>query len=808
MPRISAAKHRKPSRPAASVRLSPAVPDSRGRPRAPVAAGLRIALPLLVAGLTFAVFIPALKNHFVDWDDYGFVVNNRHFRGFGAEQLKWMFTAYLLGHYQPLTWVSYAIDYRIWGVEDATGYHLANNILHALNAVLFYFLALRLLKLTLQAPRSTESNGLYLSAALAALLFGVHPLRVESVAWVTERRDVLSVAFLLPCMLFYIRYALGSSRRWLWYAGSLIFLLLSLLSKAWGITLPLLLLVLDVYPLRRLRTKTRTGATPALLLILEKLPFFLIAACFAALAAGAQAAGRLTMLSLADHSVAQRIAQAAYGLVFYIWKTLLPLNLSPLYEIPPHMNPLALRFVLSGLLVLGGVLTLFLLRKRWPAGMALLGCYVLPLAPVLGFVQSGPQLVADRYSYVACMALAVLAGAGWSRALELLRPRWRGATATLMVAALVPLFVLGALTWRQDAVWHDTVSLWTHTISVDTTNRLAHYNLAVECAKRKESDRAAALFEHVISLDPKYASAYGSLGHLRQEQGKPLEAIALFQRALDIFWNQPKIHGWLGAALQEVGRTEEAVRHFNEAGQLESDQGAARRWRGMALVAQGRIEEALPDFRAALDYDQSDVGARYDFGLALAKLGRFQEAAEQFETCVHRDPAHYESQNSLALALEMLGQRDQAIGQYQAALRLRPEAREPSLRLANLLAHVGRGPEAATLYRTALAANPSDYEAANNLAWLLATTADPRLRNGAEAVRLAEAACQATHFRQPGSLSTLAGAYAATGRFQEAIQILRQLIPQVEAMGNQALLADLNRRLELYQAGRADGDGS
>lgn len=302
MPRINAAGQQKPRQPAVSPRVSPASLDSCRRRPAPIAPGLRSALPLLVAGASFAAFLPALNNHFVDWDDYGFVVDNQHFRGFGAEQLRWMFTADLLGHYQPLTWISYAIDYHIWGIADASGYHLTNNILHALNAALFYFLALRLLRLAFQVPPKAESNGLYRSAALAGLLFGVHPLRVESVAWVTERRDVLSVAFLLPCVLFYLRYATGKSRRWLWYAGSLAFLVLSLLSKAWGITLPLLLLVLDAYPLRRVRTQTpRSDVRPAWLLILEKLPFFLIAAYFAERAARAQAAGQLTMLSLADH---------------------------------------------------------------------------------------------------------------------------------------------------------------------------------------------------------------------------------------------------------------------------------------------------------------------------------------------------------------------------------------------------------------------------------------------------------------------------------------------------------------------------
>ena len=785
-----------------------AFPPSRS---VPVTSGwLRAGLPLLVAGITFAVFIPALENDFVNWDDYGFVVDNPHFRGLGTEQLKWMFTAYLLGHYQPLTWVSYAIDYKIWGIEDATGYHLTNNILHALNAALFYFLALRLLGLTLRAERGAETIGLYLSAALAALFFGVHPLRVESVAWVTERRDVLSVAFLIPSVLCYLRYALGGQRRWLWYTGSLTLLVLSLLSKAWGITLPVLLLVLDVYPLRRVRLQFSSIFSPsAWLLVVEKLPYFLVAACCAVWAASAQAAGELTMLSLEKHGILQRMAQAAYGLVFYIWKTLVPLNLSPLYEIPPNMSPFELRFVLSGIIGLVGVSTLLLLRKRWPAGLALLAFYAIPLAPVLGFAQSGLQLVADRYSYIACMALSVLAGAGLYQLIDHLLRRWRVSMATGVVAgvSLVPLFVLGALTWRQNAVWQDTNSLWAHAVKVDSTNRRAHYNLGVEFAKREEYDRAIELFEHVLRLDPKHASAYGSLGHVRQQQGHTLEAIEHFQKALKIIWEQPKIHRWLGAALQDVGRMEEAVHHFNEAARLDPDRSMARRSFGMALVAQGRIEEALPHLRAVVDSDPSDVGARYDLGLAIAKLGRFQEAAEQFEECLRRDPAHFESQNGLAIALEMLGQRDRAIEQYRAALRLRPDAREPLVRLANLLAQADRAPEAATLYRETLEANPSDVETADNLARVLATSADPGVRNGVEAVRLAEAACRATQFREPRFLDTLAAAYAAAGRFDDAIRTLRQIIPHAEATGNQTLLAGLNRRLALYQAGRADGDG-
>ena len=231
-------------------------------------------VPVLIAVLTGAAFFPALENGFVDWDDEKTLLDNPNYRGLGWDQLRWMFTTFYMGHYQPLSWMTFGLDYLLWGI-DPFGYHLTNLLLHTANAVLFYFLTLRLLSLPARAVPGEFA--LQVAAGFAALVFALHPLRVESVAWVTERRDVLSAFFLLWTILCYLRAtagAEGDSARWRWLSAAVIVYGLSLLSKAGGITLPVVLLVLDVYPLRRLGVEAGKWFGPAARQVWwEKVPF-------------------------------------------------------------------------------------------------------------------------------------------------------------------------------------------------------------------------------------------------------------------------------------------------------------------------------------------------------------------------------------------------------------------------------------------------------------------------------------------------------------------------------------------------------
>src|SRR2546428_132051 len=304
---------------------------------------VRWLVPLLVVLCTLAAFLPTLQNHFVNWDDDKNFLDNHHYRGLTWQQLSWMWTTHL-GHYIPLTWMTLGMDYLLWGMNPV-GYHLTSLLLHAARAVVFSFVVFRFLPLAL--PRLADrGHALVASAGFAALVFAIHPLRVESVAWVTERRDVLSGLFYLLTLLTYLRSCerpeLG---RW-WYGLSVALFGCALLSKSMAVSLPVVLLILEVCPLRRLGGSLGWASASARRVYLEKIPFVLLAAAASALALLAQLSSR-AMVSVAHLSALDRLAVSAYGLSFYLWKTVVPLNLSPLYMLPQTVNPAATPFIVS-----------------------------------------------------------------------------------------------------------------------------------------------------------------------------------------------------------------------------------------------------------------------------------------------------------------------------------------------------------------------------------------------------------------------------------------------------------------------------
>lgn len=297
-----------------------------------VGVGIR---PLAIALLTGIAFLPTLQNDFVNWDDRATLVDNLHYRGLGWEQLRWMLTTTLMGHWMPLTWATFGLDYLLWGMRPV-GYHLTSLLLHAANAVAFYFLALRLLRPTVTGLRELT---LRLGATTAALFFAIRPLRVESVAWATGRRDVLAGLFFLLTLLTYLKAAEAdgpAGTRWLRTSVGLY--ALAVLSKAIVMTLPLLLILLDVYPLRRISGRVQEWAAPrARKLWAENVPYALLALVAAGMAIYAQTS-RASPLDI--HPLPARVQIALYGLGFYLWKTLIPVGLSSLYELPARMNAL------------------------------------------------------------------------------------------------------------------------------------------------------------------------------------------------------------------------------------------------------------------------------------------------------------------------------------------------------------------------------------------------------------------------------------------------------------------------------------
>ncbi len=653
-------------------------------------------VPLLIALLTVAAFLPSFQNGF-SWDDKLTLVENRNYRGLGWEQLRWMFTTFHTGHYQPLSWVTFGLDYLLWGMKPF-GYHLTNLLLHAANAVLVYFLAFRLLSLTVSATISQDLS-LRISAGLAALFFAIHPLRVESVAWATERRDVLSALFFLLTIHLYL-WANGgaqSSRTRMWrLSGSLVVYGLSLLSKSIGMTLPIVLLVLDVYPLRRLGIKGQGWFGRATRGVwLEKIPFFILASAagVAALLAQYQTGA---MGSIERHEVLARIAQAFFGLVFYLWKTVVPLGLSPLYEIPLQLNPWEWHLLLSGILVVGISLSLFLLRRRWPAGLAVWVCYVAILAPVLGVAQSGTQLVADRYSYLSCLGWAILVGAGsyhcW-RAWLIGRVGRLTFLAAAGVATAV-LVVLSTLTWKQVQVWHNSEKLWRHALSVTQRSSTAHYNLGHILADRDELEEAIWHYQQALRINPTDISAHNNLGNALSSQGQLEEAIGHYRQALRINPTDSLTHNNLGNALRSQGQLEEAIGHYRQALRINPAHSMAHSNLGIALAGQGRVEAAMDHFREALRINPANSLAHNNLGTALAGQGRVEAAMDHFREALRIDPTNAQVYANLANIFTSKGEFEKAIELYRRALEVKPGFAEVHERLGRLLTQQGRRDEA------------------------------------------------------------------------------------------------------------------
>jgi len=304
-------------------------------------------VPVIVALLTAGAFLPTLQNGFV-WDDTTNFLSNPHYRGLGLEKLRWMFTVFPGEHYIPLTWMTLGLDYLLWGMDPA-GYHLTNLLFHVATAVAFYFLTMKLLRLA--AGGVAEDKAVWVGAAFAALLFAVHPLRVESVAWITERRDVLSGLLYVLTVLAYLRASDRAGRGARWYWVSVVLFSSALLSKSMAVSVPVVLLILDVYPLRRLGGPIGWWNASVRHVYTEKIPFVLLAGVASAVVFAAQSPSP-AMASLDQTSPLDRLVISGYALGFYLWKTVAPLNLSPLYELPTTINPWATTFIWSYVLVL------------------------------------------------------------------------------------------------------------------------------------------------------------------------------------------------------------------------------------------------------------------------------------------------------------------------------------------------------------------------------------------------------------------------------------------------------------------------
>jgi len=523
---------------------------------------------LSVALLVFLVYCPVLRNGFVGWDDDIYVYQNPRLHHLSLPALLRAFTSiHPSGNWHPLTELSHAADCALWGM-NAKGHHLTSLLLHGLNAGLVVALAFALAR-----ARSAERHARTIVAAIAAgLLWGLHPLRVESAAWVSERKDLLCASFYLGALLCYLRYAreIGGepAHKKRFYLGALTCFLLALLSKPMAVSLPLVLVILDAYPMERFR-RGRPWR-----LLTEKLPFLVLAAASAFITLKAQRAGG-AFRALHGLPLGTRLLVAARATVSYLGKTLWPSELLPLYSYPQNVSWVSWRFG-APLLVLAllGAACVWLARRN-RAWLATLLCYLLALLPAVGIVQVGPQAMADRYTYLPAVALSILAGAGfgilWERAAAL-PSRWQSPPLVLAMA-LAP-GILASLSIRQMAVWHDSETLWTQVIRYEPWNTEAYNNRA--SFYFDQGDYASALTDYnaALSFAPQVTPAHATkrrsayfndraITYVRLE--KMTEAIADASEAIRLRPDHADYYQNRSNMYRRLGMTEKAAADWRQA---------------------------------------------------------------------------------------------------------------------------------------------------------------------------------------------------------------------------------------------------
>lgn len=547
-------------------------------------------LPLGVALVTVVAFLPAVSGSFLNWDDDVNFRLNRAYRGLGVPQLRWAFTSVLFGHYIPLTRLTFSANYALGGL-DPRGYHAVNLVLHAVNAALFFLIARRLVAAATSGGGGGPNPAW--AAATAALVFGLHPLRVEPVAWVTGRADLLCATFVLLATLAYLRAVGGAEpARGRGLALCAAAFAAALLSKGSALPFPLVLLLLDVYPLRRL---TRLGWRPV---VREKVSLFALAIAGAAIVAYAIRRGAVVS-GAADHDVAARLSVAAYTFVMSAVRFVWPAALSPLYEMPLRVSPLEPRFALALGAAIVITAVLIVVRRRWPAGLAAWTFSVVMLAPLAMAVRKTTDLAPDRYSYLAGLGFALVVGGGVPAVASLVRRGALGPPVSWLaaVAGVVILAALGATSWGSSRMWREPEILW----------------------------------RWAVELDPRCSVCLSKLGEeVLGDPAEPLrarEAEALFQRAIELRPDRPHAHFNLGTALIVQGRYAEAEAPLRSYIERVPRSALGPERLGRAYLLQHRFAAAIPLLRTALTREPDSPGLR-DF-LVEALEGRARELAAE-----------------------------------------------------------------------------------------------------------------------------------------------------------------------------------
>jgi len=712
---------------------------------------------VFLAAITLAVFGRTINYGFVNYDDDVYVYANPAIqKGLTLNGIGWAFTHAVSGNWHPLTMISYLADYQLHGLNPG-GYHLTNDLLHTVTVILL-FLILK------------EMTGTLWRSAFVAAVFAIHPLRVESVAWISERKDVLSGVFFMLTLWAYVRYVRRpfSYVRYLWVALALA---LGLMSKPMLVTVPFVLLLLDYWPLNRFSNSAnrQKGFSIPRRIVLEKSPLLAlsIGACVAAVLAQKSAIASDTVLAFPS-----RVGNALVSYIIYIRQMFFPAGLAVFYPFP--LAGLALWKVVLALMALVAVSAgVLCYRLKQPYLLVGWFWYLGMLVPVIGLVQVGLQGHADRYTYLPEIGLYV--ALTWL-AVELFA-RWHYSRVFFGSIAVVVIAALSAGSFTQVSYWRDSESLWNHTLACTANNMVANDNLGEALLQKGRVDEAIAYFRKALEIQPNDTLTQTHLAVALFQEGQPNEAFARFRKALALRPADPLIHYNFGVALLHYGQVNEAATQFQKALELQPDYAQDLSRLGNASLHRGQVDEAIALFQTLLKVQPDDTEAHYILGMIFLQQGKAKEATNQLEEVLKFQPANPQAHDNLGLALLRTGRVPEALIHFQKALELQPD----------------------------------NADARNNLAWVLATSPDASIRNGGKAVELAQQANELSGGKNPIFFGTLAAAYAEAGRFPEAVATTRQALQLATSQKNastDAIVTALQEQLKLYQAGSPFRDTS
>jgi tetratricopeptide (TPR) repeat protein len=656
--------------------------------------------------LIIAVIIPyqqVINFDFVGYDDNLYVTENLNVqKGLTIEGLIWAFTTFHSANWHPLTWLSHMLDCELYGLNPM-GHHCSSLQIHIANTLLLFFIL-------------QYMTGALWKSAFVAALFALHPLHVESVAWVAERKDVLSTFFGLLSIAAYYRYV--KNPRIINYLLIILLLGLGLLSKPMLVTLPFVCLLLDLWPLQRFKFhKNYTGVfepsgfKAVLRLIWEKIPLFTLVAVASMLTFIAQQSSG-AVKSLESFSLKVRIANAFVSYVSYVLKTIWPSDLAVFYPHPGDTLP-GWKIIGAALLVAAAIFLSIRALKRYPYIPVGLFWYLGTLVPVIGLVQVGDQTMADRYTYIPLIGLFIIALWGISELLN----KWQYQKIFLGISAVIILSALTVCTFSQASHWRNGITLFENAVKVTGNNYIAQNNLGTELIP-VDIDKAISHYKAALKINPDYAMALYNLGNVLEKKGNIDEAIDHYFKALRIEPDYAEAHNNLGTVLTKKGNYDEAILHFKKALKINSQLIKARNNLANLLFLQGKPDEAISHYNEILKSNPEYADAHYNLAYVMSSQGKLDEAVLHYKEAIRINPQYAKAHYHLGKMLMNQKKMKEAMFHFAETIRISPDYVEGYNQIGIILAEQGKYKKAKVFFLKAVQIKPKYTEARKNIAIL------------------------------------------------------------------------------------------